>query len=138
MLPTLAVSLLLTALASPSPGASLESTHGCPRYTSRGDFAARVLARTAQTGAETLSTDHNGSYKDVSRRTLHKLEPYMPISPRQAHREHEGAYLVSASGTEDSYLVTTRSQNGDTYTIRRASNGSITRYGQVCGKRRSW
>jgi hypothetical protein len=138
MLPTLAVSLLLTALASsPSPGASLESTHGCHRYTSAGDAAARELARTAEVGAETLATDHDGSYKDVSRRALHVLQ-LVPISPRQAHREHEGAYLVSASGTENSYLVTARSQNDDTYTIRRASSGSITRYGQMCGKRRSW
>jgi hypothetical protein len=77
-------------------------------------------------------------YKDVSLATLHKLEPSTPISPRQAHRKHEGAYLLSASGTNNSYVVITHSQNGDTYTIRRASNGSITRYGHVCGKRRNW
>ena len=139
ILPTVAVSLLLTALASsPSPGASLESTHGCHRYTSTGDVAARELARTAQTGAETLATEHNGTYKDVSLTTLHKLEPSMPISPRQAHRKHEGAYLLSASGTTNSYVVTTHSQNGDTYTIRRASDGSIALYGHVCGRRRNW
>jgi hypothetical protein len=62
----------------------------------------------------------------------------MPISPRQAHRKHEGAYLLSASGTTNSYVVTTHSQNGDTYTIRRASNGSLTLYGHVCGKGRNW
>lgn len=138
ILPTLAVNLLLAALASsPSPGASLP-THGCHRYTSTGDVAARELARTAQTGTETLATEHNGSYKDVSLTTLHKLEPSMPISPRLAHRKHEGAYLLSASGTKNSYVVTTRSRNGDTYTIRRASNGSITLYGHVCGKGRKW
>lgn len=103
-----------------------------------GDAAARELARTAQTVAEVISTEHNGTYKDVSLTTLHTLEPSIPISPRQAHRKHEGAYLLSASGTENSYLVTTYSQNGDTYTIRRASSGSITRSGHVCGKRRSW
>jgi hypothetical protein len=97
-----------------------------------------VLARTAQTGAETLATEHDGTYNDVSLITLHKLEPSMPINPRQAHREHEGAYLLSASGTKNSYVVTTRSQNGDTYTIRRASNGSITLYAHVCGKGRNW
>jgi hypothetical protein len=136
ILPILAMSLLLTA--SPSPGASLESAHGCHRYTSTGDVAARELALTAETGAETIATDHNGTYNDVSLTTLHKLEPSMPISPRQAHREHEGAYLLSASGTKNSYVVTTQSQDGDTYTLRRASDGSIARYGHVCGKGRNW
>jgi hypothetical protein len=138
-LPTLAVSLFLTVLASsPSPGASLESTRGCTRYTSTGDAAARELARTAETGAETLATEDNGSYKDVSLSTLHKLEPSITINPRQAQREHEGAYLLSASGTVNSYTVTARSQNGDTYTLQRTASGSINRHALVCGKTRSW
>jgi hypothetical protein len=139
ILPALAVSLLLTALASsPSPGAASGSTSGRHRYIATGDVAARELARTAQTLAETLATEHNGTYTDVSLTTLHKLEQFMPISPREAHRQHEGAYLLSASGTKNSYVLTTHSQNGDMYTIRHASNGTITRYAYVCGKRRNW
>jgi hypothetical protein len=78
ILPTLAVSLLLTALASfPSSGASLESTYGCHRYTSTGDVAARELARTAQTGAETLAT-----------RTQRHLQGRLPHNPAQAGTIH--------------------------------------------------
>jgi hypothetical protein len=62
----------------------------------------------------------------------------MPISPRQARRVHERAYLLSASGTERSYVLTTRSLNGDTYTIISNSDGSIERYAHACGRMRAW
>jgi hypothetical protein len=97
-----------------------------------------LLARDAEVAAETLATDHQGTYTSVSPRTLHAILPVIPITPEQARREHEGAYLISASGTTSSYVLTTRSQNGDTYTIRKSSSGSIERYARVCGKARNW
>lgn len=123
-----------------SPGASVAHTYGhaCHRYSSAGDTDARILARDAEIGAETLATDHHGAYTSVSPRTLRALDPSMPINSREARRDHEGAYLLSASGTVDSYVLTTRSQNGDRYIIRRASNGSVERHARACGKMRDW
>lgn len=61
-----------------------------------------------------------------------------PVTPRQARRKQERAYLLSASGTASSYVLTTRSlNNGDTYTIR-DRNGWMTRYARVCGQVRNW
>lgn len=137
----LVVSLLVpVVLLAWSPGASVAHISGqaCRRYSSVGDADARILARTAQTGVETLATEHNGAYTGISPKTLHALIPSMPINSRQARRSHEGAYLLSASGTANSYVLTTRSQNGDRYTIQRASNGSIERHARACGKMRGW
>jgi len=132
--------LTLMALAWAWPAnASLAhvSAKTCHRYSSAGDFDARILARTAQTGAETIATDHHGVYTTVSPATLHALESSLPISYRQAHRAHASAYLLSASGTTNSYDLTARSLNGDTYAIH-ASSGIIERHARVCGKRRDW
>lgn len=93
----------------------------------RGDFA------------ETIAVEHNGSYTKVSRRTIHALERGIPLTPRQARRKQERAYLLSASGTASSYVLTTRSLDGDdTYTIRYRS-GRVKRYACVCGRKvQSW
>lgn len=132
--------LLAAAFAWALPSSALQArTSGrtCQRYRSTGDVEARELARIAETTAETLATEHQGAYTSVSPRTLHALEPTIPITPEQARREHVDAYLLSASGTVSSYVLTTRSQNGDTYTIRNSS-GSLKRYARVCGKMRNW
>src|SRR5439155_14287045 len=43
------------------------------------DASAKELARTAQTTAETVATDHNGDYTTVSPTTLHAAEASIPI-----------------------------------------------------------
>jgi type IV pilus assembly protein PilA len=86
------------------------------------DAQAKELARTAQTTAETLSTDNNGSYLKVSPAELEKYEP--SIETVATTKE---AYLSAASGTVSTYTVTAKSTSGDTFTISRGETGAITR-----------
>ena len=57
------------------------------------DASAKELARTAQTTAETVATDHNGDYTTVSPTTLHAAEASIPIAAGN------NAWLSAASGT---------------------------------------
>src|SRR6266436_2783636 len=43
------------------------------------DASAKELVRTAETTAETLATDNNGSYATVGTGTLNSTEPTIPI-----------------------------------------------------------
>lgn len=85
------------------------------------DIAAMELARTAETAVEVISTDHDGSYATVTRRTIHRIEPLIPIvrNPR--------AWLSSARGTATTYSVTTTTPAGHRFTIKRRADGSIAR-----------
>ncbi len=89
------------------------------------DASAKELARTAQTAAETYSTDHNGSYTGMTAAALQSVEPTIQIAAG-----NNNAYLsnVTVTGTNgDGYSVTTTSNSGNTYTITRASDGSTNR-----------
>src|SRR5579859_5480356 len=44
------------------------------------DASAKELARTAQTAAETIATDHNGDYSSVTTTSLNSVEPTINIS----------------------------------------------------------
>ncbi len=68
------------------------------------DASAKELARTAQTTAETVATDHNGDYSSVSPATLNAAEPSIPIAVSTT-----SAYLLSAGGSTTGYTVTTKS-----------------------------
>ncbi len=86
------------------------------------DASAKELARTAQTTAETVATDHNGDYTTVSLTTLNATEPSIPVSVSTTN-----AYLLSASGTTTGYVVTAKSvPTGNAFTITNAA-GVITR-----------
>jgi type IV pilus assembly protein PilA len=87
--------------------------------TKAADSQAKAQARTAQTAAETLATDNNGSYASTSTTNLQTVEPTL--------NDTTGAKLTSASGTSNTYTVVSSSSNGNTYTITRASDGSVTR-----------
>ena len=133
--------LTLTALAWPGlADASLvrPSAQRCQRYRSPGDVDARVLARESEIAAEVVGTDNHGLYTKLSPATVRALEPSIPISSRQARRAGQRAYLLSAAGTATTYVLTTRSLDGDTYTIERASSGAIERHARSCGARRRW
>ncbi len=84
------------------------------------DVQAKSVARNAATAAETVATDHDGHYTEVSVEELHAVDPAMPISG-------PNAYLSAASGTESEYTVTAKTAGGDEYKITRKSNGEITR-----------
>jgi prepilin-type N-terminal cleavage/methylation domain-containing protein len=86
------------------------------------DAQAKELARTAQTTAETISTENNGSYALVSISELNKVEQSIPILASTSE-----AYLSAATGTQDEYSVTATSPNGDELTIKKNSSGELTR-----------
>jgi type IV pilus assembly protein PilA len=86
------------------------------------DAAAKELARTAQTVAETIGTDNGGQYGTVSVAQLNAIEPTIPIVVSTSN-----AYLFAATGTATGFTVTAKSAIGDTYTITRAANGTTTR-----------
>jgi type IV pilus assembly protein PilA len=85
------------------------------------DASAKELARTAQTTAETVATDHNGDYSTVSPTTLNAAEASIPIVAGS------NAWLSAASGSATGYVVTTTAvPSGNTFTITNAA-GVVTR-----------
>lgn len=86
------------------------------------DAQAKELVRTAQTTAETIATEHEGSYEQVSPPELHAVESTIGIVASTSD-----AYLSAAGGTQNEYSVTATSPNGDELTIKKNSAGEITR-----------
>jgi type IV pilus assembly protein PilA len=105
---------ILAAIAIPS---FLNQTHKA------NDASAKELARTAETTAETIATDNNGSYVTITGPTV--LSGYEPTIPTAAGNGN--AYLSAALGSATGYAVTTTSTTGDTFTITRASDGTVAR-----------
>jgi type IV pilus assembly protein PilA len=87
--------------------------------TKANDAQAKSQARTAQTAAETMATDNNGSYANVTVAALQGVEPTL--------KDTSGASLTAASGTATTYSVTSTSSNTNTFTIARAADGSVSR-----------
>jgi type IV pilus assembly protein PilA len=87
--------------------------------TKANDAQAKSMARTAQTAAETLATDNNGSYATTTVAALQGVEPTLS--------DTSGASLTAASGGAAIYSVTATSSNGNTYTISRAAGGAVSR-----------
>ena len=84
------------------------------------DAQAKAQARTAQTAAETLATDNNGSYASTSQAGLQTVEPTL--------KDTSGAKLDAATtGTSNTYTVVSDSSDGNKFTIVRASDGTVTR-----------
>jgi type IV pilus assembly protein PilA len=88
------------------------------------DASAKELARTAQTAAETYSTDHNGSYANMDVAALATVEPTI-----QTAAGNNNAYLsdVTVTGGGTGYSVTATSPSTNTYKITRAADGSTVR-----------
>jgi len=91
------------------------------------DASAKELARTAETTAETYSTENNGAYTNLSVAKLKEIEP--SINTTSGNGE---AYISTSNGVSgvsaNEYTVTATANNtGDTFSIHRASNGEITR-----------
>jgi type IV pilus assembly protein PilA len=87
------------------------------------DAQAKELARTAQTTAETIATDNNGSYANVSTTELKNYEPSIIVGSGTPTKE---AWITSASGTATGYTIVATSTSGDTFTITNTA-GSISR-----------
>ena len=86
------------------------------------DAQAKELARTAQTTAEAIGTENNGSYALLSPTELNKVEQSIPILAGTSE-----AYLSAAAGTQDEYSLTATAPNGDELTIKKNSSGEVTR-----------
>jgi hypothetical protein len=136
-------SVLLYAPALASVGASLyvrpkvTAPHAPTKLCRVGRWSgveARQLALTAEAAVVTIAAEHRGSYTRVSPRTIHSTEPSVPITRRAAAG---GAYLLSASGTSDSYMLTVQASDGDTFSVR-SDDGSITQSARECGVQRRW
>jgi type IV pilus assembly protein PilA len=87
------------------------------------DAAAKELVHSAATTAETISTDNNGEYKNVTKAELNKYEPTI-----QTSEGGNNAYISAAAGTASTYTITaTAASTGDEFTFSRSSTGAITR-----------
>ena len=89
------------------------------------DASAKELARTAQTTAETIATDNNGSYASIKGPAdLNAVEKSIPTA-----EVNGGAYLSAAAGTGTTWSVTAKAgaASGDTFTIARNAEGEVTR-----------
>ena len=137
ILPVTVVLVLTVIFALPISFSAGAAPHGCTGHRSA-DAAAKELARFSEVVAETYATDHNGYYGGLSPARLRSLASSITITARHARRHHEDAYLSAASGTADSYIVTAKALNGDTFTIRRLADGGTEHRATVCGKTRSW
>jgi type IV pilus assembly protein PilA len=99
------------------------------------DAAAKELAHSAQVAAETIATDNGGSYALVTPALLNTYESTIQVGSTPAGN----AYIqnvngvLGATGSATGYTVTATSTTGDTYSIIRAANGTITRSCQNSG-----
>jgi type IV pilus assembly protein PilA len=83
---------------------------------------AKVLARTAQTAAETLAAENNGTYEQVSTIELNRVEPSVRIAASATE-----AYLSAATNGKSGFSVTAKATDGDQFTITRSPTGAVTR-----------
>ncbi len=85
------------------------------------DAAAKAMARSAQTAAETLSTDNGGSYDEVAPTALKEVENTIVTE------EGASTYLSAASGEGQEYEVTaTSNKTGTSFSIARAADGTLS------------
>jgi type IV pilus assembly protein PilA len=92
------------------------------------DASAKELARTAETTAETISTDNGGTYGKVTNAELAKYEPSLATCSGTP----TNACLVSGASKEiesaGGYEVVAKAANtGDEFTIKKEASGTITR-----------
>jgi type II secretory pathway pseudopilin PulG len=86
------------------------------------DAAAKAQARTAQTAAETLATDHNGDYSFGS--TAASLQAVESTLNDTSSATLQAPTGVSTTG----YTVTSKSNTtGDAFSITRAASGQVSR-----------
>lgn len=84
------------------------------------DAQAKELVRTAETTAQTIATDHGGSFESVSPAELHNYEATIALG---SGTPTKAAWVTAASGTSSTYSITVTSTTGDTFTTDRNSLG---------------
>jgi type IV pilus assembly protein PilA len=91
------------------------------------DASAKSVARTAQTAAETVATDNNGSYASISA-AADPVAYLKTIVVAINTAANDDARLSSADSTATTYTVTATSvPTNTTFTIARAATGAVTR-----------
>ena len=92
------------------------------------DASAKELARTAETTAETYSTDHGGSYEGLENTELKKYETGLPTcvaSPPNACLSSSKALGAKGEGYE---VIAEAANTGDKFKIEKvAATGEIVR-----------
>ena len=84
------------------------------------DASAKEQARTAETAAETFSTDNNGTYTGLTKAKLQEIEPTL--------NDVSSATLGETAGvTANTYKVTSTSKSAATFSIERKANGEVAR-----------
>ncbi|HEY1775922.1 MAG TPA: type II secretion system protein [Solirubrobacteraceae bacterium] len=97
------------------------------------DAAAKELAHTAQTAAETIATDQNGSYSTVSAATLNQYENTIQTTSGggNAFVSCVGAAATTAvcSGSPSTgyTIAVTPASGGEVFYISRSATGVVTR-----------
>ncbi len=89
------------------------------------DASAKELAHSAQIAIESYASDRSGSYAGATPATLNNVEAAIQIGPANGN-----AFVATPGGvtsTPNTYTVTATSANGDTFSISRASDGSVRR-----------
>ena len=86
------------------------------------DASAKEMVRSAMTAAESISTDNEGHYNQVSLESLHETEPSVRIAASTT-----SAYLSTATPGEKSYSLTVKATDGDELTISRDESGHVSR-----------
>ncbi len=92
------------------------------------DAQAKELARTAQTTAETIATDNNGSYANVTQAEVNKYEKSIPVSASEGTAcTGSTTCIIKAKGTATGYEVEAESPvTKDTFKIEN-KEGEIKR-----------
>jgi type IV pilus assembly protein PilA len=91
--------------------------------------SAKELARTAETTAETISSENGGSYEKVTTEELSRAEPSIHTQAGKGE-----AYLKTTTHSANEYSVTTVATDGTELTISRNAQGVIERTCRTAGK----
>jgi type IV pilus assembly protein PilA len=86
------------------------------------DASAKAMVRSAETAAETYSTDHGGSYEGISPAELKAIEDTIDTV------ETDSTYLSAATeeaGGEGYVVTATSTKTGNTFTITRDDEGNV-------------
>jgi type IV pilus assembly protein PilA len=89
------------------------------------DSAAKTLAQTSQTAAETYATENSGNYANMSPTKLNEIEKTINISnPNEA--ELTTAAPVSTESNEGYEIKVKAQSTGDEFIIKRNKEGVVT------------
>ena len=84
------------------------------------DAEAKETAHTAQTALETYATDNQGSYATADRAKLKAIEPTLSSATSGAGN------ITALTVASNAYTITVTSASGNTFSVVRASDGSLT------------